>query len=87
VEPESHRIHSNVHSETAHQQQQQQNQMAQHPDDIIEDVANNTTTTRENIERRHHSKVHKQENIEQQTDRQDGQMQRKGRQDYRRNGH
>ena len=57
VEPESQRIHSNVHSETAYQQRQQ-NQMAQDTDAIMEDVAHYTTTTRENRELRHQSKVH-----------------------------
>ena len=68
VELESHRIHSNVHSETAHQQQQQQYQMAQDTDAIMEDAAHNATTTRENRELRHQSKVHKHEYIERQTD-------------------
>jgi len=66
VEPESHRIHSNVHSKMAHQQQQQ-NQIAQDTDAIMEDAVHNATT-RENRELRHQSKVHKHEYIEQQTD-------------------
>jgi len=65
VEPESHRIHSDTHSETAHQQQQQQNQMEQHTVIIMEDAVHNATATRENRELRHHSKLHKHEQIEQ----------------------
>ena len=61
VEPESQRIHSNVHSETAHQQQQQQYQIAQDTDAIMEDVAQNATMRRENRELQHQSKVHKHE--------------------------
>jgi len=68
VEPESQRIHSNVHSGTAHQQQQQQYQMAQDTDAIMEDVVQNATITRENRELQHQRKVHKHEYIEQQTD-------------------
>jgi len=68
VEPESHRIHSDAHSETAHQQQQQQNQMDQDTVPIMEDAVHNATTTRENRELRHQSKVHKHEHTEQQTD-------------------
>jgi len=67
VEPESHRVHIDAHSEKAHQQQQQ-NQMEQDADIIMEDALHNVTTTRENRELRHQSKVHKHEHIEQQTD-------------------
>jgi len=51
---------------------------------IMEDALHIETTIRENRALRHQSKVHKYEHIEQQTARQ---MQRQGRQDYRRNGH
>jgi hypothetical protein len=69
VEPESHRIHSDAHSETTHQQQQQQqNQMEQDSYTVMEDAVHNATTTRENGELRHQSKVHKHEHTEQQTD-------------------
>jgi len=69
VEPEPHRIHGDAHNETAQQQQQQQqNQMEQDTDTILEDAVHNVTTIRENRELRHHSKVHKHEHIEQQTD-------------------
>jgi len=68
VEAESHRIHSNVHSKTAHHQQQQQNQMAQNADALMEDAVHNATTTQENRELRQQSKVHKHEYTEQQTD-------------------
>jgi len=67
VESESHRIHSDAHSKTAHQQQQQ-NQMEQDTVTIMEDAVHIATTTRENRELRHQSKVHKQEHIKQQTD-------------------
>jgi len=66
VKPESHRIHSDAHSETAHQQHQQ-NQVDQ--DTVTtEDAVYNATTTPENTELRHQSKVHKHEHIEKQTD-------------------
>ena len=67
VEPESHRIHSDVQNQTAHQQQQQ-NQMEQDTDTIMEDAVRNATTTRENRQLRRQRKVHKHEHIEQQTD-------------------
>jgi len=47
VKPESHRVHSDAHSETAHQQQQQ-NKMERETDIIMEDAVHNATTTREN---------------------------------------
>jgi len=68
VEPESHQIHSDAHSETAHRQQQQQNHTEQDTVTIMEDAVHNATTTRENRELRHQSKVHTHEHIQQQTD-------------------
>jgi len=51
VEPESHRVHSDIHGETVHQQQHQQNQMEQDTDIIMEDAAyNDLITTRNNGE-------------------------------------
>ena len=68
AEPEPHRIHSDVHNDTAHQRQQQQNQTVQDTDTIMENAVHNVTTIRENRELRHQSKVHKHEHIAQQTD-------------------
>jgi len=67
VERESHKVHSNAHSETAYQQHQQ-NQMEQDTDITKEDAVHNATT-RENRELRHQSNAYKHEHIEQ-TDRQ-----------------
>jgi len=67
VEPESHRIHSDAHRETAYQQQQQ-NQMEQDTVTIMEDAVHNATITRKNGELQHQSKVHKHEHIAQQRD-------------------
>jgi len=46
VELQSHRIHSDAHSGTAHQQQQQQNKMDQDTITMMKDAVHNETTTR-----------------------------------------